>query len=75
MVSSIVDDESSIVIKEEPSNDYTLYEVYVSEKDIGKLIGSQGRIAKSIRTLAKASGARDGVRVLLNIMNKPIGEE
>ena len=37
------------------------------EDDVGKVIGRQGRIARSLRTLVRASAARDGRRVLVEI--------
>ncbi len=36
--------------------------VTVAKKDIGKVIGKQGRIAKSIRTLVKAASGKSGTR-------------
>lgn len=36
--------------------------VIISKKDIGKVIGKQGRIAKSIRTLVKAASGKSGTR-------------
>ena len=39
----------------------------VAEDDRGKVIGRQGRIARSLRTLVRASAARDGRRVLVEI--------
>lgn len=43
------DDESDIVI-------------VIAKKDIGKVIGKSGRIAKSIRTLVKAASAKGAVK-------------
>ena len=35
--------------------------------DVGKVIGRQGRIARALRTLVRASGARDDRRIVLEI--------
>ena len=35
-------------------------EVSVNEEDTGKVIGRQGRVIKSIRTVARAAGSRAG---------------
>ena len=40
-----------------------LVEMRVNEEDAGKVIGRQGRIIKSIRTLARAAAARSGAQV------------
>ena len=42
-------------------------ELNVAEEDRGKVIGRQGRIARALRTLVRASSARDGRRVLVEI--------
>jgi hypothetical protein len=34
---------------------------------VGKVIGKQGRLARALRTLVRASGTREGRRVLLEI--------
>lgn len=36
--------------------------ITAAKEDIGKIIGKQGRIAKSIRTLVKAASAKQGAR-------------
>jgi predicted RNA-binding protein YlqC (UPF0109 family) len=72
MVSSIVDDASGVVVEEVPSkNPGTLYQIKVSKDDVGKVIGKEGRIASSLRTIAKAAGAKAGVKVMVNVFNKP----
>lgn len=72
MVSSIVDDVSGVVVEEVPSkNPGKLYQVKVSKDDVGKVIGKEGRIASSLRTIAKAAGAKAGVKVMVNVFNKP----
>lgn len=72
MVRSIVDDAQNVKITEEVSEKGVLYEITVAKDDVGKLIGKGGRVASAIRTVAKASGAKHQVRVLINVMNKPL---
>ena len=50
----------------------TTYEVTVllAESDMGKVIGKQGKIAKALRTLVKASAPRDGKKYVLEIKEK-----
>lgn len=55
-VESSDDEEGSLVLK-----------LSVAADDVGKVIGRQGRIARALRTLARASGARSDRRVLLEI--------
>jgi len=68
-VSSIVDDPSEISIDISSSQKGTLYEVRVGKNDIGKVIGKDGKIASALRTLAKAAGAKNGEKVMVNVIN------
>ena len=52
IVTSIVDDEKGVSISMSETEKGTLIEVRVSKEDVGKVIGKQGRIATSIRTVA-----------------------
>lgn len=52
----------------EPAEDGTIvYTLYVAEQDKGRVIGKQGRIAKSIRTLMRAQGTRLGQKISVDI--------
>jgi len=44
--------------------------VTIAKKDIGKVIGKQGRIAKAIRTLVKSASAKSGVKYNVLIEEK-----
>lgn len=45
-----------------------MVEVRVNEEDAGKVIGRQGRVIKSIRTLARAAASRTDTRVEVEII-------
>jgi uncharacterized protein len=45
-----------------------LLELHVAPDDVGKVIGKGGRIARALRTLVRASGAKTGERRLLEIV-------
>tara|TARA_Y100000310_G_C20460146_1_gene704949 strand:+ start:432 stop:686 length:255 start_codon:yes stop_codon:yes gene_type:complete len=73
MVTSIVDDEESVSVAEaETDKEGILFEVKVGKDDVGKVIGKQGRIANAIRTVAKAAGAKNKQRIMVNVFNKPL---
>ena len=44
--------------------------VFLEEADMGKVIGKQGKIAKALRTLVKASTPRDSKKYLVEIKEK-----
>ena len=73
IVKSIVDDEASVLVSTEESEKGLLFEVRVGKDDVGKVIGKQGRIANAIRTVMKAAGAKQGVKLMVNVFNKPVG--
>ena len=72
VVNSIVDNTSSVKIDVQEVENGTLFDIQVSKDDTGKLIGKGGRIASSLRTLAKAAGAKAGMRVLVNVHKEPL---
>ena len=71
IVSNIVDNPSQIYVTKEETDKGILFQIKVGKEDVGKIIGKQGRVASAIRTVAKAAGAKEGIRVMVNVFNKP----
>ena len=67
LVEQLVVDKSAINITSVQENDTEVITIRVAENDIGKVIGKQGKIAMSIRTLAKAVGVKNGKRYSIEI--------
>ncbi len=67
---SLVDKPDDVVVKEiENAADHSLIlELRVSENDMGKVIGKQGRIARAIRSIVKAAAVKDNVKVTIEIL-------
>ena len=65
----LVDDPSAVRVEELDEPDALVLRLHVAEADVGKVIGRQGRIARALRTLVRASGAREGRRVVLEIVD------
>lgn len=59
IVRNLVDDKEAVEIKELNDEKSVVFEVKVAEKDMGRVIGRQGRLAKSIRTVMKAVAAKE----------------
>lgn len=68
LVRSLVKNPDQACVTERIENDTWIYEVTVAQEDMGKVIGKQGRIAKAIRTMAKAAATRDNRRVMVEII-------
>ena len=54
IIKSLVDNKSAVEIKEIDEEKKVTFEVKVDEKDFCKIIGKQGKIAQSIRTIMKS---------------------
>ena len=63
IISNLVDDKDAVEINEVNGEKSIVFEVKVAEGDMGKVIGKQGRLAKSIRTVMKALAAREHKKV------------
>ena len=64
---ALVDHPEDVVVDEKQEDRMTLIELHVASDDMGKVIGKQGRIAKAIRTVAKAAGTRENKKVKVGI--------
>lgn len=67
IVEQLVDDKEAISVTSTVENGTETVTIKVAENDIGKVIGKQGKIAMSIRTLAKAVGIKEGKRYNIEI--------
>jgi len=61
----------SVELRTEELNGSICFRVQVSPSDIGKLIGKQGRTARSIRTILGAASMKTGHRYTLDILEIP----
>ena len=64
----LVDEPDAVRVEEVDREGDTVLQLYVAPDDVGKVIGRQGRIARALRTIVRASAAREDRRVLLEIM-------
>ena len=64
----LVDDPDAVRVEQVDRDDVTVLELYVSPDDRGKVIGRQGRLARALRTIVRASAARSQRRIVLEIV-------
>lgn len=65
---ALVDDPESVSVNQVEGEQSIILELKVASEDMGKVIGKQGRIAKAIRTVVKAAAAKEGKRVVVEII-------
>lgn len=70
MVKALVDKPEEVKITETKGESVLILEIHVAPDDVGKVIGREGRIANAIRTIAKASGAKQGKKVTVEIITQ-----
>ena len=68
IIENLVDDKSSVSINEVEGEKSIVFEVKVAEADMGKIIGKQGKIAQSIRSIMKAVAAKEHKRVSVEFL-------
>lgn len=68
IVEALVDDRDSIEIVTQKLDGATGFRLRVGRSDVGKLIGKQGRTARSIRTILDAASIKCSHRFTLDIL-------
>jgi len=64
----LVDNPDAVSVTETKNESGTALELRVAPEDMGKVIGKQGRIAKSIRAVVKAAAIHNDERVSVEIV-------
>jgi predicted RNA-binding protein YlqC (UPF0109 family) len=65
---ALVDTPNEVTVNEIDGEQVTVFELRVAQGDLGKVIGKQGRTARSIRTLLGAVGTKLNRRYNLEIL-------
>ena len=69
IIKNMVENQEAVSINEKEEAEKITYEVKVDNKDMGRVIGRQGKVANSIRTLMKALGAKDKKKVVVEFLD------
>ena len=68
LVSNLVDNMDSVEISHTDESDkVTIITIKVDKDDVGKVIGRNGKVASSIRTIVKSASAETGKRYIVKI--------
>ena len=65
---ALVDHPEQVVVTQVEGSQISVIELKVAKEDIGKIIGKQGRTARSIRTILSAASAKIKNRAILEII-------
>ncbi|WP_077211498.1 KH domain-containing protein [Bacillus dakarensis] len=68
IVKPLVDFPEDVQVETQEGADRVTYQLSVNKSDMGKVIGKQGRVAKSIRTVVYAAGASQQKKLFLEIV-------
>ena len=63
IIFNLVDNKDAVEIKEVDGEKTIIFEVKVAQGEMGKVIGKQGRLARSIRTVMKAVATKEQKRI------------
>ena len=66
---NLVDRQDQVRVERVEQDGAIVLRLHVADEDIGKVIGRQGRIARALRTLVRASAGRLRERALLEIVD------
>ena len=70
VIKNLVDNKEEVSIKAKTNDDKSIcYEVKVAKNDMGKVIGKQGKMAKSIRTIMKAIAVKEHKKVTIEFLD------
>lgn len=75
VVKQIVDNPDQVKTERKVDEMGVLIELTVAPEDMGKIIGKEGKTAKSVRTLLRVLGAKEHARVNLKIIEPETGRE
>ena len=68
MAKALVDYPDQVDVKDVVGEQTTVIELKVAKEDLGKVIGKQGRTARSMRTLLNAAATKLRLRAVLEII-------
>jgi predicted RNA-binding protein YlqC (UPF0109 family) len=67
---NLADKPEEVFVRETRGEKSITLELKVASDDMGKVIGKQGKIAKAIRTVVKASAIHSDIKVTIEIVNE-----
>ena len=69
IIKSLVEFPEQVNVTEASAEKSIIFEVKVADTDMGKVIGKEGRIAKSIRTIMQSLAAKENKKVIVEFVD------
>ena len=69
LAKGLVDHPEEVSVETFEEDDALVLELHVDPEDTGKVIGRSGRTVNAIRTVMRACGAKEGRRVLVDVID------
>ena len=67
IVRNLVNNQDAVTIESTQEDDVNVITVKVAEEDVGKVIGKNGKIAQSLRTILRSASSKSGKKYILKI--------
>jgi predicted RNA-binding protein YlqC (UPF0109 family) len=65
---SLVENPDQVEVTESQQGNHVRLELHVAKEDMGRIIGKNGRVANSIRTLLRVAAEREGLQAVLDVV-------
>jgi predicted RNA-binding protein YlqC (UPF0109 family) len=65
---SLVENPDQVEVSELQNGNHVRLELHVAKEDMGRIIGKNGRVANSIRTLLRVAAEREGLQAVLDVV-------
>lgn len=67
LLSSLVDHKDKVEITETEENELTTFTITLAKEDMGKIIGKEGKVIRSIRNAMKVKAIKEGKRINITL--------
>ena len=70
IIENLVNNKEEVTIEKAQEENKDIYKIKVNKEEMGKVIGKQGRIAKAIRTVAKAIATKENKKISIEFVEE-----
>lgn len=67
IVKALVDNPEDVAVEENDDNGFVTFTISVNKDDMGKVIGKEGKVIRSIRNVMKIPAMKQGKKVQISI--------